>query len=164
MLQISRRSRVESSILQVAWVNIFAVPIYPCIFVGLRSFSRSHGKYCSEGGGSSRRITIEAGAAEIRRFYFCCNWEKGGSSGVSAGTAAPDSDIHFPFVLLSWLFEIFSKDPWLTCTQWARVYLHIFTITALAPPRYQSSAVCSTSGYRHSLPHPRTGTLQISQR
>lgn len=49
-------------------------------------------------GGSLQQITIEAGAAEIKRFYFCCNWEKGAPFGVSSGTTAPDSDIHFPFV------------------------------------------------------------------
>lgn len=39
MLQISTASLVVSSILQVARVNIFALPIYLHIFVGLRSFT-----------------------------------------------------------------------------------------------------------------------------
>ena len=39
-----------------------------------------HSATMSSEGGSLQQITIEAGAAEIKRFYFCCNWEKGAPS------------------------------------------------------------------------------------
>lgn len=133
MLQISCRSRAESSILQVAWVNIFAVPIYPCIFVGLRSFSRSHGEYCSEGRGSSRRITIEAGRRRSDAFIPVVTGKRGAPPVSHLGPLLQILISIFPLFCFRGPFEIFSKDPWLTCTQWACVYLHIFTITTLAP-------------------------------
>lgn len=70
-----------------------------CLLAHILSASPCRGERSWGGLGGSRRITIEPGVAEIKRFYFCCNWEKGAPRCVSFGSAAPDSVIHFPFVL-----------------------------------------------------------------
>lgn len=103
-----------------------------------------------------------SGAAEIRRFHFCCNWERGGWG--RRGRALRRcliwdhcSRFWYPFSLCfpSWRFEIFSENPWLAGAHAAGpcVFRTFYDYRPPPPPpQYQSSNVCSTSGCGHVLP------------
>lgn len=113
LLQISAASPVESAPSSGCASKriVFAVLICGiCVSAGTKAFTW----LAEEVGAGLWQITMGVGSGRDQTLSFSCNWEKGGSFGIPRGTAAPDSDIHFPFVFLSWPFEIFSGGPRLT--------------------------------------------------
>lgn len=123
MLQISSASLEESRILQVARANIFALPVCLCIFAGLYRFAVLRWVWRMEAYG------IEAGAAEIKRFYFCCNWEKGAPSVSHLGLLLQILISIFPlFSLLAlWNIEWESLTNMHTLCVFVCVFAHLLS-------------------------------------
>ena len=81
MLQISAASLVELVLLQVVRANILYLL---CLFVSACLHAPTASTWLGEGRGA-RLWQITMGAAEIKHFYFCCNWEKGPTSASHMG-------------------------------------------------------------------------------
>lgn len=63
---------------------VFALLVCLCVSACPRSFHVCRGEGGWRGAGLWQ-ITIGTGSAEIKRFYFCCNWEKGAPSASHMG-------------------------------------------------------------------------------
>lgn len=81
MVQISAASPAELALPQVVRANILYLL---CLFVSAYRHAPAAFTWLGAGRGAGLwRITM--GAAEIKRFYFCCNWEKGAPSASHMG-------------------------------------------------------------------------------